>query len=196
MKNLITLILLFTSLALSSDLQNLKIGESVPSFTLKNYDGKEFSLDKVRKEKENKFSVIMFISTECPASNAYNERMAKLNNTYSKKGISFFGINSNKEELVDNIAEHSKEHKFNFPVLKDNGNKIADLYGALVTPEVYVVNKEGKLLYHGRIDDKRKAEEVTAHDLQNTLDALLAGKEISVKETTAKGCTIKRIQNK
>jgi peroxiredoxin len=196
MKKLISLFIIFSSFLVASDLPTLKIGEAVPSFTLKNYDGKEFSLDKVLKEKENKFAVVMFISTECPVSNAYNERMANLNDTYSKKGITFLGINANKEESTADIAKHSEEHKFKFPVLKDFGNKIADVYGALVTPEVYVVNKEGKLLYHGRIDDKRKVEEVTSKDLENALEALLAGKEISVQETTAKGCTIKRIQTR
>ncbi|MBS4028576.1 MAG: thioredoxin family protein [Ignavibacteriales bacterium] len=193
MKQLLALFIIFTSFLTAGELPELKIGEAVPSFSLKNYDGKEFSLDKTRKEKENKFTVLMFISTECPVSNAYNERMAKLYDKYSKKNVTIFGINANKEETIADIEEHSKEHKFLFPVLKDNGNKIADLYGALVTPEVYVLDKEGKLLYHGRIDDKRKVEEVTSKDLENALDALLAGKEIAVKETTAKGCTIKRV---
>jgi len=193
MKNLIALILLFTSFTIAADLPNLKIGESVPTFTLKNYDGKEFSLDKVRKEKENKFTVVMFISTECPVSNSYNEKMVKLSETYSSKGIQFLGINANKEESVEDIAKHSKEHKFKFPVLKDEKNKIADLYGALVTPEVYVINKEGKLMYHGRIDDARMKTEAKTFDLQVALDALLAGKEVATKETTARGCSIKRI---
>ena len=191
MKNLIALIILFTSFTLAADLPTLKIGEAVPSFSLKNYDGKEFSLTKLNKE--NKFTVLMFISTECPVSNSYNEKMVKLSETYLSKGIQFVGINANKEEMVEDIAKHSKEHKFKFPVLKDEKNKIADLYGALVTPEVYVVSKEGKLLYHGRIDDARMKTEAKSHDLQDALDALLAGKEILQKETNAKGCSIKRI---
>jgi len=191
MKQLMACVLLFSTLAIASSPKNMKIGESVPSFTLKNYDGKEFSLPKVLKE--NKFTVLMFISTECPVSNGYNERMEQLCATYSKKGIAVIGINANKAEDVKAIAEHSKKHGFEFPVLKDERNKVADLYGAQVTPETYVLNAGGKLVYHGRIDDSRNPEKVQSHDLADALDNLLAGKEVKLNEAKAFGCTIKRI---
>ncbi len=191
MKKLIFLTLFFTVLAFAGDMKPLKIGEQVPSFVLKNYDGKEYALDTIARG--NKFTVLMYVSTECPVSNAYNERMVKLYDAFSKKGIAFVGINSNKAESVSDIAEHSKEHSFKFPVLKDEQNKIADLYAAQVTPEIFVVNPKGALVYHGRIDDSKKIDKVTTNDLSNTLDALLAGKEIAQAETKAFGCSIKRI---
>jgi peroxiredoxin len=191
MKHLLVFLLAFVVGGFAGEPKSMKIGESAPSFTLKNYDGKEFTLEKVLKEKP--LTVLMFISTECPVSNGYNERMNKLYDTYSKKGVAFLGINANKAEDVKTIAAHSKEHGFLFPVLKDEKNVIADAYGAMVTPETYVLNQKGKLVYHGRIDDSRKIEKITSNDLSDALDKLLAGKEVVTAETRAIGCSIKRL---
>ncbi|HEV8539485.1 MAG TPA: thioredoxin family protein [Bacteroidota bacterium] len=193
MKHLVALLLLCSVAAYAGEMKSVKIGEEAPAFALKNYDGKEFGLKQLLKE--NKYTVVMFISTECPVSNAYNERMVKLNETFGKKGIAFVGINANKAEDVKMIASHSKDHGFKFPVLKDEKNKIADLYGALVTPEAYVINPEGKVVYHGRIDDSQKIAKVTSNDLSDALEKLLAGKAPATAESKAFGCTIKRINS-
>jgi len=193
MKYLLAFLLIFPVVLFAGDMKELKVGDAVPSFMLKNYDGKDVDLKKVLKE--NKLTVVMFISTECPVSNGYNDRMENLHETFGKKGVAFLGINANKAEDVKMIAEHSKEHGFKFPVLKDGQNKIADLYAAQVTPETFVISPEGKLLYHGRIDDSRNLAKVTSNDLADALTALLAGK--SPAQTTAKafGCSIKRINS-
>lgn len=191
MKALLAVLVLFAVCAQAGEMKSLSVGDPAPSFVLKNYDGKEVNLKKVLNG--NKFAVVMFISTQCPVSNGYNERMEKLYETYSAKGVSFVAINANKEEDVQAIADHAKEHGFKFPVVKDAGNKIADLYNAQVTPETYVINSSGKLLYHGRIDDNRNAAKVTTNDLADALDKLLAGKELTATTTKAFGCSIKRI---
>lgn len=191
MKRVLVLLLVVGVVGFSGEMKSPKIGEVVPTFTLKNYDGKEYSLDQIRKE--HKLTVIMFIATQCPISNAYNERMVKLYDAYHSKGVAFIGINSNKQESVEEIASHSKDNKFRFVVLKDVENKVADAYDAQVTPEIYVVNNEGTLLYHGRIDDNRNESRVENRDLAAALDALLAGKEPPRTETKAFGCTIKRV---
>ena len=191
MKNILALLLIVAIAAYAGDIKPIPVGETVPMFKLKNYDGKEYSSDTLMSNR--KFTVIMFIATECPVSNAYNKRMVKIHETYNKKGIGFIGINSNIEENVQRIAEHAKKNGFPFVVLKDDSNKIADLYGALVTPELYVINNKGKLLYEGRIDDNRNADKVQSKDLEITLDALLAGKEPPRTVARAFGCTIKRI---
>ena len=191
MKYLIIAVLAFTMSALAADLKSPAIGENAPAFSLKSYDGKDVPLQKLTKE--NKFTVLMFISTECPVSNGYNERMEKLYETYSKKGVAVVGINANKEEDVKRIAEHAKEHGFKFTILKDVQNKVADLYGAQVTPEAFVINATGKLVYHGRIDDSKNIAKVTSHDLSDALDKLLAGKELTATNSRAFGCSIKRV---
>ena len=191
MKYIIACMLFLSSIALSADLKSPKIGENAPAFTLKGYDGKEFSLPKVLKE--NKFAVLMFMSTECPVSNGYNERMEQLFEEFGKKGVAIIGINANKAEDVKAIADHAKKHGFKFPILKDERNKVADLYGAQVTPETYVLNTSGKLVYHGRIDDNSKPAKVSSHDLADAITSLLAGKALSVTQSKAFGCSIKRI---
>ncbi|MBI1806949.1 MAG: redoxin domain-containing protein [Ignavibacteria bacterium] len=119
--------------------------------------------------------------------------MEKLYETFSKKGVAVVGINANKAEDVTMIAAHCKEHGFKFPVLKDRENKIADLYGALVTPETFVINPAGKLVYHGRIDDSRNIKKVTSNDLTDALEKLLSGKALTQAEARAFGCSIKRM---
>jgi peroxiredoxin len=178
-------------LAFSGSAEPTKPGTKVPSFTLKDVEGKDHSLDEYLKAK---YAVIMFIATQCPVSNAYNERMVQLQNDYASKGITFVAINSNKQESVDEVKEHSNKHGFKFPVLKDVNNLIADAYGAQVTPEIFVVDGKGILHYHGRIDDNRDLDEITSQDLRVALDALVAGKEVPRAETKAFGCTIKRVK--
>jgi peroxiredoxin len=164
--------------------------QKVENFTLKNYDGREYSL---KDFSDSKAIVVMFVSTQCPVSNDYNERMAKIYNNYKDKGIAFVGINSNKQESVEEITKHSGENNFGFPVLKDHKNIIADKFKASVTPEVYVLNDKLEVLYHGRIDDNRKADKVEVQDLPAALDEIIAGKSVSSAKTKAFGCTIKRV---
>ena len=159
-------------------------------FTLKDYNGKEYSLSDFKKSRA---IVVMFIATQCPVSNAYNERMVQLYKDYYPKNISFVGINSNKQENVEEVKEHSQKHNFEFPVLKDWNNVIADRFEASVTPEIYVLDSDFDELYHGRIDDSKRESEVKSQDLRTALNEILAGEPVSKTQTKAFGCTIKRV---
>ncbi len=161
------------------------------NFSLPDVNGKVHSLEDF---KNSKAIVIMFIATQCPVSNEYNSRMVNLYNDYSGKGIAFIGINSNKQESVEEIKEHSRKNEFKFTVLKDRNNVIADKFEATVTPEIFVLNQNYELLYHGRIDNSHRIEEVKSQDLRRALDEILAGKGVTVKSTKAVGCTIKRVE--
>lgn len=167
------------------------IGATAPVFDLKTIDGKDFSLASA--EKADKLVVLMFVATECPYSNAYNDRMRDMAAAYASKGVQFVGINSNNTETVADAVAHAKKHGHTFTIVKDPGNKVADLYDARRTPEVFVIDKDGKLVYHGRIDENYEdAAKVTSPDLKNAIDALLAGQPVAKAETKAFGCTIKR----
>jgi peroxiredoxin len=167
------------------------IGAPAPAFSLTTIDGKPFSL--AGAEKADSLVVLVFISTQCPYSNAYNDRMRDMAAAYAGKGVQFVGINSNVAETVQDVADHARKHGHTFTIVKDPGNKVADLYDAKRTPEVFVVDKDGKLRYHGRIDDNSDdAAKVSSPDLKNALDALLAGQPVVKAETKAFGCTIKR----
>ena len=179
------------SVSRTAPVESLEVGKVGPSFTLKDVGGKEYSLKGFL---ESKFTVLMFIATQCPVSNAYKERMVQLEKEYAPKDIAFVGINSNKQEDIAEIKEHAAEHGFRFPVLKDWNNVVADEYGAQFTPEIFVLDGKGIVRYHGRIDDAKNPEKITTHDLSETLDSLLAGKPVPRPETKAFGCTIKRVK--
>jgi peroxiredoxin len=162
----------------------------VENFTLKDYNGNKHSLSDYQ---ESKAIVLMFIATQCPVSNAYNTRMVELYDDYQEKNIAFIGINSNKQESVKEIAEHSDKNGFKFAVLKDDQNIIADKFKAQVTPEIYVLNSDFEILYHGRIDDSQRESNIKSKDLRNALDEILAGKSVTTTTTKAFGCTIKKV---
>ena len=189
MKSLYKLLAVFIVFAFASGFY-FSTPDKAEDFTLKDYNGKEYKLSDY---KDSKAIVLIFVATQCPVSNAYNERMEKLYKDYKGKDVAFFGINSNKQESVEEIKEHAKEHNLNFVILKDVNNKIADKFGASFTPEVYVLNKDFDILYHGRIDDSRRESNVKTKDLRNALNEILDGKKVSVSETKAFGCTIKRV---
>lgn len=168
------------------------IGSGAPGFTLMTLDGKPFSLAEAART--HKAVVIMFIATKCPYSNAYNDRMRDMAAVYEKQGVLFAGINSNKTEPAEEVRAHAKAHGHSFPIMKDPDNKVADLYDARHTPEIFVVDPGGKLVYHGRIDENYEdASKVSSPDLKNALAALLSGKTIARAETKAFGCSIKRV---
>jgi len=165
------------------------IGATIEDFSLPDVDGTERSLKSLAGKKG---TVLLFIAVQCPVSNAYNERMEKLAQDYKAKGVAVIGINSNVKEDAAAVKAHAAENKLSFAILKDPGNKIADKLGASVTPEAYFMDANNKLLYHGRIDNSRNADQIETSDLRNALDAALAGKTIEKTEAKAFGCTIKR----
>jgi|SRR6185369_12310955 len=165
------------------------IGSTIEDFTLPDVENKDHSLKSLAGKNG---TVLLFIAVQCPVSNAYNERMAKLAEDYKAKGIAVIGINSNVAEDAAAVKAHAIEHKLSFPILKDSGARIADKFGAAVTPEAYFIDQNNKLLYHGRIDNSRNAAQVETNDLRNALDAALSGKAIEKTEAKAFGCTIKR----
>jgi peroxiredoxin len=187
---LIFSLLLISTFAIGACIKSSQKPAAIENFTLKDYNGKNHSLSDY---KDSVAMVILFIATECPVSNAYNERMENVFNEYGPKGFAFLGINSNKAEFVDRIKEHAEDNGLTFPILKDENNLIADMFEASVTPEAYVLGSEFEILYHGRIDNSRNESEVISKDLEKALDEILSGIQVSKKETKAFGCTIKRI---
>lgn len=168
--------------------QEFKLGGPVAGFEAEKLAGGTASFAPLK----GSVTVVAFISVQCPISNDYNARMTALYNDYSAKGVKFVFLNANSTEAADAVATHAKQAGFSFPVYKDAGNKVADRFGAQVTPETYVIDKTGTLVYHGYLDDARNEARVTNKGLANALDAVLAGKAVSQTETKAFGCTIKR----
>src|ERR1044072_233376 len=120
------------------------IGSTIEDFTLPDVDNKDRSLKSLAGKNG---TVLLFIAVQCPVSNAYNERMAKLAEDYQSKGIAVIGINSNVAEDAAAVKAHAAEHKLAFPLLKDPGNKIAHPLRASATPRAYFTEANNTLLY-------------------------------------------------
>ncbi|MEW6652028.1 MAG: thioredoxin family protein [Bacteroidota bacterium] len=178
------LVIVLVNVSLAED------SKKAENFSLKDYNGKAHSL---LDYKNSKAVVLIYVSTQCPVSNAYNERMAKLYDSYKGKNVAFLGINSNKAEHIEEIKKHAAENNLQFPILKDDNNIIADKFAASFTPEVYVLNSKNEIVYHGRIDDNRRTQDVQVSDLSAALDEILGGKKVANPKTKAFGCTIKRV---
>ncbi len=165
------------------------IGSTIEDFSLPDADGKEHTLNSL---KGKNGSVLIFVSVQCPVSNAYNERMEKLAQDYKAKGINVIGINPNTSETADAVKAHALANKLTFPIVKDPGNKIADRLGATVTPEAYFLDANNKLIYQGRLDNSRNGDSITSNDLRDAMDATLAGNSVKTTMAKAFGCAIKR----
>lgn len=186
LSKMLSLIILLSMIAFAGD----EAVKSIDSFTLPGSDGQTHSFSDY---KDAKAVVVIFVSTKCPVSNSFNERMVELANDYKSKDIVFLGINSNKAEQMDELKTQANTHEFSFIVLKDDNNIVADQFQARVTPEVFVLNPAGAILYHGRIDDAPGADERKSEDLKKALDEIVSGNNVSVAETKAFGCSIKRV---
>jgi peroxiredoxin len=175
--------------ALAASAQAVAIGATIPNFALADTEGKAVNLNDV---KGKNGTVLIFVATRCPVSNGYNERMNILAKSYSAKGVNVVGVNSNVTEPASEIKAHAAQKGCTCPVLVDKGSAFADKLGANVTPEAYLIDAAGKLVYHGRIDNDRSGERVTDHDLADAIEATLAGKAVAKTELRAFGCSIKR----
>ncbi len=192
----ITLVLSLLSIKVTAekDETTIKIDEKVKEWSLKNTENKIQTLTQLRKDK--KIVVLVFMATQCPAADDYVERILKLYEDYKEKMVQFVSIHSNKHETLDEIKKYYKIHKFEYPILIDPENKIADYFQARRTPEVFVIDESALLRYRGGIDDSRKTPK--KHYLRTILDKVLHAKPIPEKEkkTRAIGCTIKRVRKK
>lgn len=190
----LALVLIALPAALAQDLTTLSPGDQAPDFALPNIlddEGATVSLADVLAESE--LAVLVWHSVECPWVRPYDEDLPAMAAEYADQGVAFIGINSNETESDEAVAAFLADFEMgSMPMLRDEGNVIADAYGALRTPEVFVIDSAQAIRFHGRIDDRGRGE-AQSHDLSNALGALLAGEEPAVTETIARGCTIKRV---
>ena len=171
------------------------VGRSVEDFTLRSHRGTEWSLQDVD---GNKLVVIAFLGTECPLAKLYAPRLTQLEKRFGKQGVAFVAINSNTQDSVTEMTAYAARHGLSFPLLKDVGNRVADAMGAERTPEVFVLDEQRVVRYHGRIDDQYGVgyarDRAERHDLSEALTELLEDKPVSVAETVAPGCYIGRVK--
>lgn len=166
-------------------------------FSLKGIDDKMYSLAQFDNAKG---FIVIFTCNHCPYAKAYEDRIIALDAKYKKLGYPVIAINPNNpeaqpEDSFELMKKRAKEKGFTFPYLFDDGQQVYPEFGATKTPHVFVLKKQnGKNIvkYIGAIDNNyENPKEVTEKYVQAAVDALLANKEITTKETKAIGCSIK-----
>ncbi len=139
-------------------------------------------------------TVVIFISAVCPISNAYHDRYQLMTSDYRGRGVQFVFVNSNDNETMTEVKEHVRAAEFSFPVYKDWKNVVADQLHASMTPESFVLNHKGEVVYHGAVDDSKNEARVKVTALRDAIDAALAGKAAPRAALRAFGCTIHRFR--
>ena len=179
----------FVAMPLVTSANGPEIGSTVESFSLADTDGKMQTLDGL---KGKNGTVIVWLSAQCPVVKAYKDRINEIAAAYKAKGITFIGINSNATEDLTWVKSNMAEFGYQFPMLIDKGNVLADKLGATVTPEVYFLDNKNVLKYHGAIDNDRSGKNVQEQFLKTAFDSALSGKAIEKAKTAAFGCSIKK----
>jgi len=191
---------LFCCSAVGAERKNsFPLGERIDHFTAQDFRGKRHSLDDYAAKP---VVVVAFLGTECPLARLYGPRLEKLQQQFAERGVAFLGIDSNRQDSDSEIAHFARVYGIEFPLLKDTGNVVADVFGALRNPQVYVLDRHRVVRYFGRVDDQfglgastgYARPEVKRHDLATAIEEVLAGKPVSVPMTKAPGCLIGRLR--
>ncbi len=173
-----------------------QIGDVASDFSLRNVDGNNVSLSDFSNAKGY---IVIFTCNHCPFSKAYEDRIIALNDKYAPLGYPVIAINPNdpeayEEDSFENMKKRAAEKSYKYPFLEDTKG-IGQLYGAMRTPHVFVLKKEGGkniVKYIGTIDDNAQdASAASKRYVEDAVNNLLAGKPVIVQTTKAIGCAIK-----
>lgn len=166
----------------------------IQPFELRDCRGVMHSLEDFRR---HRLLVVAFLGTECPLAKLYAPRLASLYQEFSSRGVGFLGINSNAQDSHTELLHFIRVHEVPFPILKDLDHAVADQFGAMRTPEVFLLDEHGVIRYQGRIDDQYgigyQRPAPTRRDLADAIEELSVGQPVTVRRTDAPGCFIGRI---
>jgi hypothetical protein len=192
-------VLFATSLGFKSSVDPLPIGAPLPNpdKKMKDVAGMEVSF---KDALNTKGLLVMFSCNTCPVVHAYKSRTIEICNYAKSKEIGVILLNSNEASRDDgdsfsDMKDYATKQRYNWPYVVDENSVMANAFGATRTPECFLFNTDGKLVYHGAIDDNQNGpDEVTRKHLKIAIDEMLGGKDVAVKTTRSVGCTIKRLR--
>ena len=175
----------------------LMIGSTMPKADLKMQDvsGRNVSMQDVKKENG---IMVMFSCNTCPYVVKNQERTKAISEFALKNKVGVIILNSNEalrgdDDSYSAMQSYAKEQGYKWTYVVDKNHEVADAFGANRTPECFLFDKNMKLVYHGAIDDSPSdVSAITRIHLQEAIKEMVAGKEITVKESRSVGCTIKR----
>lgn len=172
----------------------VSIGDASPVFDkLPGTDGKDYGLSNFEKKE---VVVVVITCNHCPVAVAYEDRLIEFTKKFadksdSKVGIVAINVNLGEDDAMPKMKERAKAKGFNFPYLIDESQQIARKLGARVTPEVFVLNKDRKIVYMGAFDDNMNEKKVSKKYVEDAVEALLKGEKIATTETQPKGCGVR-----
>ena len=166
---------------------------AAPQVRVRTLDDKP--IDPFQMSADTKALVFVFVSVDCPISNRYAPEVRRLYEKYSPQDVAFSLVYPNPVESPDVIRRHLKDFSYPMRGLRDPRHDLAKAASATITPEAAVYSREGRLLYHGRIDDRYvslglERPAATRHDLDEVLSAVIAGKPVRQSAAPAVGCYI------
>lgn len=139
--------------------------------------------------------VVIFSSNRCPTAKAYASRLRALQADVEGRGVQLLLLNSNDphlypDESLGGMVERAAADGYTFPYLVDEEQRVARAWGPTCTFHAFVLDRDRRLRYEGRFDNARLEERVTSHDLRNAVEEVLAGREVTVTQTRAFGCSL------
>jgi peroxiredoxin len=163
----------------------VEIGGPVPEFAGRTPDGQAFSLSGALRS--HPAVAVVFLSTLCPYARSFGSHLEDLGKRYGSQGLLLIGVNSNARESPEEVGADARRRGYTFPIVKDADHSIADALGANVTPEAFVIDGSGRLRYQGRVKSRQGATE-----LEDAVDAVIAGRRVKTPVAKAFGCAIQR----
>jgi peroxiredoxin len=173
----------------AESLETFTLGAPVADFSIIDMNGQPISYSSLR----GKATVLIFFSTRCPMSNAFNFRRNQLYLEYGER-VNFLVVDSNSNESAEEIRAYAKSVEFDYPVYRDPGNILADRFGAQVTTDTFVIDSSGVIRYHGFIEDSPNPARAKTKGLRLALDAVLEARPVAMPEGHALGCSIRRVR--
>jgi peroxiredoxin len=170
--------------------RKVDVGKPGPKFEgLMGVDGKSHSLDDY---KSAKVLVIAFTCNHCPVAQMYEDRFIRFARAQKKRGVVFIAISSSllPPDSLDKMKERANQKGFDFPYLSDSTQEVGRAYGATVTPQLFVLDRERNIAYMGKFDDDIEPEKAQRSYVRDAVHALLDGKRPDPDETRATGCGI------
>jgi len=182
-------------MALTESNKNLKIGDTAPDFSLQEIDGNMYTLKDFTTKQGR---LVIFMCNHCPYVIAKTEVMDALQEKFGDT-IAIIGINSNDPTYPGESTEDTKrfaaEKDITFPYLIDDTQVAAKAYGAVCTPDPFLFNSEGKLVFHGRLTNAMQPEDTaTENTMEEVIATMLAGESIDPEPKLSMGCSIKWIE--
>jgi peroxiredoxin len=176
---------------------SIKVGEKAPDFTLTDTDGKKHTLSDYAKA--GKIVVLEWFNPDCPFIKKHHTKATTMNDLAAeqqKKDVVWLAINSGAPGKQGAGLERNKaaktEYKMNYPILLDEAGTVGRMYGAKTTPHMFVIAKDGTLIYKGAIDDDKSPDKVGATlYVRTAVNSYAAGEKVEPSETTSYGCSVK-----